>query len=86
MKQYAVKEVPKTIISKVTCDDCGKDCTATYFDVQIKASFSSEPDELKTICWKCYDEKFKKSIIARREKSINDSLADFMKRNKETDK
>jgi len=77
MKTYTIKEIPKTVVSKVTCDDCGKDCTATYFDVLIKASFSSEPDELKTICWKCYDEKFKKSIIARRDKAFNASLSEF---------
>jgi hypothetical protein len=59
MKEFDYEKIMTVRVKKATCDDCGSDCTNSYFDLLIRPSFCERSDFIKTICWKCY-EKLKK--------------------------
>ncbi len=68
MKQFGMRQVPRAVLEKATCDTCGNDCTNSHFDVLIQASFSESPDLLKTVCWECYERDYKQDVHAVRQK------------------
>jgi hypothetical protein len=57
-KKFKLENRPKVVLDKVTCDECEEDCTNTYFDILVKASFSDKEELSKTLCWKCWEKEF----------------------------
>jgi coproporphyrinogen III oxidase len=72
MKKYEEKKESKIVISEVTCDDCGKDCTNTFFDVMLKASFSNDILFVKDICYDCYEKNYKELVMKHRDREAEE--------------
>lgn len=66
MKEFGYEKITTTMVKKAICDECGSDCTASYFDLLIKPSFSETSVLLKTVCWKCYEKiKEKRNVTVK---------------------
>jgi len=59
MKEHKLMDVKRPMLVKVTCDDCGKECTNTYADILVQFSFCEKADLQKTICYECWENKYK---------------------------
>ena len=69
MKYYEMAKIERVVVKKVICDNCKENCTQTYYDIISRASYS--PEELiKTLCFRCHDDLFKKEITENHKKQI----------------
>jgi hypothetical protein len=81
MKKYSMEKVNRVVVSKVKCDDCDRDCSVTYYDIQSKASFSEKINLIKTVCWKCYDKQYKE-VGAKNSETDNEEFLNCLKKAK----
>ena len=58
MKKYERKMVERVILTSVKCDDCGKQCINSFFDIQVQMSFCKKPTLVKTVCIDCYSDRY----------------------------
>lgn len=65
-KEYEIADKPAVVLKSVKCDKCGKSCLGAFFDIECKMSFSEKTYLIETVCFECYEKKYKKRIFKRR--------------------
>lgn len=78
MREFAIEKVNRIVTKKVTCDDCGRDCTNTNAEILLKHSFSDKSEHYKDVCWKCYDDNYKEKVQKNKFTDENEQLKHMM--------